>query len=108
VDTKVLDKLTVTYDPRVRYSSFRFHITEELAAKVPEYEKENATGGLFIYKGDPSVSPTYCGAMKVEGDFGKLLYTPFSTLRAVLILDTLSFSCTHLRGLGQELRRTSG
>jgi len=81
VDANVLGKLTATYDPGVRNSSFRLHITEDLAAKVPEYEKENATGGLFIYKGDPSVSPTYCGATKIEGDFGKLLsvcYTQFS------------------------------
>ncbi|THU97261.1 hypothetical protein K435DRAFT_69481 [Dendrothele bispora CBS 962.96] len=66
---KALDKLTVSYDPRVRYSSFRFQMPPEVSNKVPEYDEENATGGLFIYKGDPSVSQTYCGAMKIEADF---------------------------------------
>jgi len=42
----------------------------ELAAKLPEYENENATGALFLYKSDPKVSQTYIGAMKVDGDFG--------------------------------------
>ncbi|KAK7453512.1 hypothetical protein VKT23_011791 [Stygiomarasmius scandens] len=78
-EPKALDKLTVTYDPRVRYSSFIFRITADLAARVPEYEKEHSTGALFMFKGDPNVSPTICAAMKIEEDFGKLFYTPFVT-----------------------------
>ncbi|KAK7453513.1 hypothetical protein VKT23_011792 [Stygiomarasmius scandens] len=66
----ILDKLTVSYDPRIRYSSFKVHIPEDLAAKLPEYGDENATGGLFLYKSDPNVGQTYIGAMKVDGDFG--------------------------------------
>ncbi|THV03384.1 hypothetical protein K435DRAFT_852044 [Dendrothele bispora CBS 962.96] len=66
---KALDKLTVSYDPRVRYSSFRFQMPPEVSNKVPEFDEEQATGGLFIYKGDPSITQTYCGAMKIEADF---------------------------------------
>ncbi|THU97258.1 hypothetical protein K435DRAFT_857772 [Dendrothele bispora CBS 962.96] len=69
VTPKALDKLTVSYDPRVRYSSFIFRMPPEVSDKVPEYGNELATGGLFVYKGDPSITQTYCGVMKLESDF---------------------------------------
>ncbi|THU91057.1 hypothetical protein K435DRAFT_863771 [Dendrothele bispora CBS 962.96] len=73
VGPKALDKLTVSYDPRVRYSTFRFQMPPAVSDKVPEYEKETATGGLFAYKGDPSITQIYCGAMKIEADFVSIL-----------------------------------
>ncbi|THU91061.1 hypothetical protein K435DRAFT_727686 [Dendrothele bispora CBS 962.96] len=65
---KALDKLTVSYDPRVRYSSFIFNMPSEVSNKVLEFDEEQATGGLFGYKGDPSITRTACSAMKIEAD----------------------------------------
>ncbi|KAF5358627.1 hypothetical protein D9758_007741 [Tetrapyrgos nigripes] len=67
--SKPLDKLTVSYDARMRYASFRFRLPAEMLSKLPEYEKERSTGGLFIYIADANLAQTYCGAMDAEGEF---------------------------------------
>ncbi|KAF5344483.1 hypothetical protein D9758_014135 [Tetrapyrgos nigripes] len=64
-----LDELTLSYDPRMRYASFKLRLPKDLISKLPEYERESSTGALFLYKADPSVARTYCGAMDAEGEF---------------------------------------
>ncbi|THU91062.1 hypothetical protein K435DRAFT_841195 [Dendrothele bispora CBS 962.96] len=71
--SEALDKLTVSYDPRVRYSSFRFQMPPEVSNKVPEFDEEQATGGFFSYKGDPSITQTACAAAKIEADFVSII-----------------------------------
>jgi len=66
-----LEDLTVSYDPQMRYASFKYKLPKDFVNKIPEEVK--AAAGLFVYRGEASYSQTLMGASKLESDFSKWL-----------------------------------
>ncbi|KAK7469989.1 hypothetical protein VKT23_001424 [Stygiomarasmius scandens] len=65
--SRSLEDLTVSYDPQMRYASFKYKLPRDFVNKIPEEVKDAA--GLFVYRGDASCSQTLMGASKLESDF---------------------------------------
>jgi len=67
-----LDDLTVSYDPQMRYASFKFNIPPQLALDrgVPEFINATKEVGMFTYRGGKDC-PVIVAGSKLEGDRGK-------------------------------------
>ncbi|KAK7453568.1 hypothetical protein VKT23_011845 [Stygiomarasmius scandens] len=64
-----LEDLTVSYDPQMRYASFKFNIPSQLALDrgVPEFISATKEVGMFTYRGGKEC-PVLVAASKLEGD----------------------------------------
>ncbi|KAK7469990.1 hypothetical protein VKT23_001425 [Stygiomarasmius scandens] len=67
---KLLEDLTASYDPQMRYATFNYKFSQEFFTKLPEETK--VAPGLFVYKGDPKHSQGIVAATKLEGDYVSL------------------------------------
>jgi hypothetical protein len=68
---KPVNDLTISYDPQMRYATFKYRLPSDISEKLPEYNELSKTPGLFGYVGDAKHSQVAVGCTFLESDFGK-------------------------------------
>ncbi|KAF5371191.1 hypothetical protein D9758_004304 [Tetrapyrgos nigripes] len=69
---KPFEDLTVSYDPQMRYSTFKFEMPPDVEERFPEYKELSKIGGAFAYKGDARYSQVLVACTFVERNFVSL------------------------------------
>jgi hypothetical protein len=69
---KPVSDMTISYDPQMRYATFKYKLPSDISEKLPEYNELSKTAGLFAYKGDAKHSQVIVACQLLENDFGKL------------------------------------
>jgi len=75
----LLKKLKLAYDPRIRYSTFQYTITPELAKRLPIPGGYDDTGALYACVPDGRVEPKSLYMVRFEGDTRTDLLMLFSS-----------------------------